>query len=93
MITAKQSAKIIATAFDGIEQRPLPKKRTYKVGQRVRLPAIKSEGVEASWATVVTVPDQYGYMVVREEGMREDELADVEVSAKTGRILARIVNI
>lgn len=65
--------------------------KTYKVGQRVRLPAIKSEGVEASWAIVVEVPNEQHYMVIREEGMKEDELADVEVSAKTGRILSKIV--
>jgi hypothetical protein len=69
------------------------KKRSYTVGQRVRLPAIKREHCEAAWATVVEPPNEYGYMIVREEGMGEDELADVEVSAKTGRILARIVNI
>ena len=67
------------------------KKRSYKVGQRVRLPAIKFEGIAASWATVVETPDRYDHMIVREEGMADDETIDVEVSAKTGRILARIV--
>jgi len=69
------------------------KKRSYKVGQRVRLPAIKSEGIAASWAVVVEPPNEYRYMVIREVGMKDDELADVEVSEKTGRILARLVSI
>ncbi len=69
------------------------KKRTYKVGQRVRLPAIKSEGIAASWATVVELPNEHGYMVIREDGMKEDELADVAISPTTGRILSQLVSI
>ena len=67
----------------------MSKMRKYKVGQRIKLPAIKSECIPAEMATVLKVPDADGVMLVCVDGCKNglyNGECEVLTSKRTGRV-------